>query len=622
VLNDSNLFSVNKNFKLIVITFIFLTKSFLAQNFLINKIEPPNWWINLKPDTVQLLIYGRNLQNVTVESKNKYLKVISVKNGASPNYLFLYFKLLKMIPGNYLLKFKKKNQSVKVIYKIKQRANSKKVQQGFSSNDVIYLIFVDRFCDGNPENDNIKNKFEKFNPLSVNGRHGGDLQGIINKLSYLKQLGVTTLWITPVLENNMWMSYHGYAATDLYKVDPRFGSNRLYRLLVKKAHKIGLKVIMDHVSNHIGINHQWVKSLPAKKWFHGNRENHPRAQHNKIAYFDIHADSLTPLETQRGWFTNYMPDLNKSNKLLADYMIENTIWWIEYLGIDGIREDTYPYNNLIYLSKWAQLIKENFPDFSIVAEVWKGLPAFVSEYQANPKINMGFNSFVKSVTDYPLYDAVVKFLKGESDGLKSIYETLAEDFLYSNPNSLMTFIDNHDVDRALSVAGGDVSRFKSALGFILTTRGIPQLFYGTEIGLTGSGKDGLRRKHFIGGFPKDKRNAFLPDGKTKTEKEIFNFTERLLKIRKKFVALRKGKLIQFPPVNNVYLYFRIFKSQRIMIIINGNKKAKRINLNKQGYLIKSGILKNLFSGEKLKYKRNLTITLPEEAFNIYEVLEK
>ncbi len=601
---------------------IFLFKNLTGQDFSINKIEPPNWWTNLTPDTVQLMIYGKNLRGVQVKGEDKNFRIVAVKEAFSQDYLFVYFNLKRRKAGSYALKFKKGNNELVRHYSIKERNRSANARRGFNENDVIYLIFADRFCDGDYSNDSIKNPFEQFKPMTLNGRHGGDLQGIIDKLDYLKDLGVTALWITPVLENNMWMSYHGYAATNLYKVDSRFGTNELYRELVRKAHGKGLKIIMDHVSNHIGINSPWVKDLPAKDWFHGAPGSFPKASNNKIAYFDVHADSLTPLKTQRGWFTDYMPDLNKSNKLLADYMIENTIWWIEYLGIDGIREDTYPYNNLNYMSKWASEIKKNFPRFSIVAEVWKGLPAFLAEYQANPVIERGFNSYVQSVTDYALYDAIRKFLEGKVDGLNAIYETLAQDFLYRHPEKLMTFIGNHDVDRALSVAGGDVKRFKCALGLLLTTRGIPQLFYGDEIGLEGEGHDGKIRKHFPGGFPGDSRNAFSFDGRTERENGIFNFVKRLLQIRKTYPALRRGKLIHFPPEKQVYVYFRILNSQKLMIVINGGRNDGKLSLKDESYLLKSTKIKNLFTGEQFKYSKEFKLTAPAESFQIFLVEEK
>ncbi len=603
-----------------MLVFFLLVNILFAQSFSIEKIEPPNWWTDLKPDTVQLLVYGKNLHGVKVISKNKNFKIISSKDGYSSNYLFLYFKLNVQKAGQYPLIFKKKGE-VSINYSVKKKSENNNIHRGFDGSDVVYLTFTDRFCDGDYANDTIKNKYEKFKPLTLNGRHGGDLQGVINKLNYLKDLGVTALWITPVLENNMWMSYHGYAATDLYKVDKRFGSNELYRRLVDRAHELGLKVIMDHVSNHVGINHPWVKYLPWKSWFNGSKRNVPPVSNNKIAYFDVHADSLTPVKTETGWFTDYMPDLNKRNKLLADYMIENTIWWIEYLGIDGIREDTYPYNNLRYMSRWAKTIERNYPNFTIVSEIWKGLPLILSEYQAYPKINLGFNSYVPSVTDYALYDAFVKFLKNRG-GLNAIYETLAQDFVYRRPDMLLTFIDNHDVDRAMSVAKGDVNRFKMALGMLLTTRGIPEIFYGDEIGITGMGQDGLRRAHFPGGFKNDGRNAFLASGRTKRENEIFNFTQWLLRLRKKFKALKFGKLIQFPPSENIYVYFRIYKSQKIMILLNNGKNKRTVALNEQKYLINGADLINLYTLKKTSCSSEMKIKAAPESIQIFLVKEK
>ncbi len=611
-----NLIFTNKNLKLRFLFPLLFASTLFAQSFTVEKIEPPNWWTNLKPDTIELMVYGKNLSGVSVASPKRNFPIVKTLKADSKNYLFVFVKTGNLNAGVYPLTFAKKDEKQTVGFKVLERDNSSKTQAGFDENDVVYLIFVDRFCDGDTTNETIPNSKDEFKPYTLNGRHGGDLKGIISKLDYLKDLGVTALWITPVLENNMWMSYHGYAATDLYKVDPRFGTNAIYKKLVKEAHKRGIKIIMDHVDNHIGINHPWVKDTPMKDWFHGTVKNFLPAHHNKIAFFDVHGDTVTPHQTVEGWFTDYMPDLNKSDKYLANYMIENTIWWIQYLGIDGIREDTYPYNDLKYMARWAETIFKDYPHFNIVAEIWKGEPVFISEYQANPVINRGFNSHLPSVTDYALNEAFVGFLKGEKT-LNNIYETLAEDFVYRNPRMLLTFLDNHDIDRAMYDAKNDLRKFKMALGMLLTTRGIPQILYGTEIGMNGGGHDGRIRAHFPGGFPVDSVNAFTAKGRNARQNEIFNFTRTLLHLRKKYAAMRKGKLLHFPPEKGVYVYFRIFKNQKIMVVVNEKNEGTNFNLSKEKYVIGNSKIFNLLNNKKVVLLNNSKLKLAPMSFNLY-----
>lgn len=561
--------------KKLLIYWLILTASLAAQSFSVNKIEPPNWWAGMKLDTLQLMVYGNDLSNVKVKSGDESFVILRTHYADSPNYLFIDIDTKNLLPGNYKLEFYGKGETKTIEYEILGREQLPNTHRGFGVDDVIYLIFVDRFADGDLQNDKIPNKYEEFKPGSLNGRAGGDLQGIINHLDYLKNLGVTAIWHTPVLQNNMYMSYHGYAATDLYNVDRRFGSNGLYKQFVNAAHDNGIKVIMDHVNNHIGVNHAWVKDAPFADWFHGTVDKHPKAYHNKIAFFDVHGDSLTPKRSETGWFTDYMPDLNKSNRFVANYMIQNTLWWIEFAGIDGIREDTYPYNNLKYMERWAKIIFENYPQFNIVGEVWKGDPAFLSMYQKDSR-NSYFNSHLSSITDFAFSEAIRNYLAGNGD-LHKFYETLAKDFLYGNPYMLMTFIDNHDVDRAMFIAENNLDKYKVALTLLLTSRGIPQLTYGTELGMNGGGHHGRIRAKFPGGFPDDDRNAFDENERTETENKIFNYVKLLLKLRREHSALRNGKLIHLPPHDDVYAYVRVNKEEKVLIVVNYSGNESVIN---------------------------------------------
>ncbi|MGB5895086.1 MAG: alpha-amylase family glycosyl hydrolase, partial [Ignavibacteriaceae bacterium] len=482
-MSERNIFTIEMN-KILLPIIIFVLLCFpisFSQDFTISKIEPPNWWIGMKQDTLQLKFYGNDIQDADVFLKSDNVRIIKHHLTQNSDYLFLDIVIPSDAePGNYTFTFISENDAYDFDYTILKRENESASHNGFTNEDVIYLIFTDRFCDGNPDNNTIGDSLDEFTSTDLDGRHGGDIEGIISNLDYLSDLGVTALWITPILENNMWMSYHGYAATDLYKIDQRFGSNVLYKHLVEESHKRGLKIILDHVSNHIGINHTWVKNLPMGDWFNGTVENHISAKHDKMAFLDIHGDSTIVKFTTEGWFQDYMPDLNQRNPYLKKYLIQNTLWWIEYSGLDGIREDTYPYADQNYLSEWAEAILEEYPNFNIVGEVWKGVPSIISGYQTNsPVRKLDFDSNLPAVTDFALADAIRWYLNDEKS-IYHFYETLAQDIVYNDPDNLLVFMDNHDIERATYIADGNVNKVKIALNLLLFTRGIPVLFYGTE----------------------------------------------------------------------------------------------------------------------------------------------
>ena len=403
------------------------------------------------------------------------------------------------------------------------------------------------------------------------------MKGIINHLNYFNELGVTALWLTPILENNTSMSYHGYAATNLYKVDPRIGSNELYKVLVEKAHAAGLKIIYDHVSNHVSTNHPWVIDPPMKDWINGTQENHLSIWHDKMTYWDIHGKQITEEHLTKGWFVNEMADLNQQNPFVKNYLIQNTIWWIEYAGIDGIREDTYPYVDPDFTSRWAKEILNEYPSLNIVGEVWIGETAFLAPYQKDSKLNIKFNTNLPVVTDFALQNAYQDFLLGKSN-LYSIYDVLAKVYLYKNPNDLLIFVDNHDMSRAMFKASGNVEKVKMVFTHLLTTRGIPQIFYGTEIGMVGNEKDGVLRADFPGGFPGDSTNAFTAAGRNENQNELFLFFKNLISTRKKYQSLSSGELHHIPPRDNVYLYTRKYKDEKTLVILNGNDSEKEADI--------------------------------------------
>jgi glycosidase len=567
------------------------------------------------------MVYGENLGDVSVSTsypRNNVIKTHSVEN---KNYLFVDIEIPNDLPdGDYELIFHKGNEIVRYNYPILNRELAPEDHNGFSNEDVIYLIFADRFCDGNPDNNTIGDSLDEFTSSDLDGRKGGDIEGIISKLDYLDDLGVTALWITPMLENNMWMSYHGYAATDLYKIDPRFGSNELYKKLVDEAHKRGLKIILDHVSNHVGINHSWIKNLPFDDWFNGTSENHIPAIHDKMAFLDIHGDSTIVKSTTEGWFQNYMPDLNQRNPYLKKYLIQNTIWWIEYSGLDGIREDTYPYNDQKYLAEWAEAILTEYPNFHIVGEIWQGIPSIISGYQTNsPVRKLDFDSNLPAVTDFALADAIRAYLTGEKS-IYQFYETLAQDFVYSNPDNLLVFMDNHDIERAMFLANGNVDKFKIALNLVLFTRGIPVIFYGSEIGVKGGKSHGELRKPFPGGFIENDRNGFIEEGRTQQENEIYNYLSELLNLRKNNPVLAKGKLKHIYSGDDVYVIIKTLGNEQILIILNtGEKQIPIPTLQIKMFLPQVIELYNLKTKEVIDIKPYEILTLEKFSAEIYKI---
>jgi glycosidase len=565
--------------QLTILTICFLYVSANAkeyEGFSIDKIEPPNWWSGMQNDTLELMIYGKNLNGVEAGCKNAQLKLERVVWAESHQYLFLRFILDKQIkPGQYPLTIHKEKEYKTIHYPILKRENTPLRNQGFDSQDIIYLITPDRFVNGDKDNDTIKNFGDTLDRTDKLARHGGDIQGIIYRLDYLKKLGITAIWINPLLENKTFISYHGYATTDFYKIDPRFGSNRLYKQLVKEAHKRNIKIIMDHVSNHMSIDHRWMKNLPFSNWINGTIEKHLDAVHEKSILAD-HYNKQEKIKMSKGWFADYMPDLNQENKILARYLKQNTIWWMEYSGLDGIREDTYPYVNQQFIADWALAILKQYPNANIVGEVWDGTPSVLGWYQENSHIPKKINSHLPIVTDFALTYAFGDFLT-KKKGAEAFYNTLKQDFVYHNPYHLLTFIDNHDILRAAYLSNGINESLKSAYTLLLTLRGIPQIYYGSEYGIKGGRDHGEIREDFRGGFSKE-TGAFMKEGRSAEENALFNHIAKLISIRNNSAALKKGKFEHFPVIDNLYYYIRYFEDEKYLIILNGNDKTVQADI--------------------------------------------
>ncbi len=563
--------------RILFLTLLLSTTTLFAQKINLQHVEPPNWWVGMKNQTVQLLIHGENisLTDVSVNSdKAKLQKVHKVEN---PNYLFLDIEVQKdATAGNFEIVFSKGLKKLRHNYELKEKSNHKR---GFSSEDLIYLVMPDRFANGNPKNDSPEGILEQSNRKDPNGIHGGDIQGVINNLDYIKDLGITALWLNPTLENNNpKYSYHGYAITDFYKTDARSGTNEDYKKLSDELHKKDMKLIMDMIFNHSSSNHWWMKDLPMKDWANTNPDYRSNFRGSTIA--DIHASEDDKKRMTQGWFDSHMPDLNQHNPYLATYLIQNSIWWIEFANLDGIRMDTQPYPYKDFMANWAKRVHEEYPDFTLLGETWLQKPAFTAYFSGDNPISGDYNSDLNSTTDFPLYYATRDaFNQNDSwtDGLSSIYYILAQDFLYGNANNNVIFLDNHDLDRYYTSVGEDIHKLKMGLVFLLTSRGIPMLYYGTEIMTSGHEHKGHGhiRTDFPGGWKGDKINAFTEEGRTEAQNEIYNYIKTIADWRKTNKAVTEGKLLHFVPENNVYVYFRYTDDEAVMVLLNNNNTQKR-----------------------------------------------
>ncbi len=596
----------------------------LAQELRVDKVEPPNWWNGMRWSQVQLTVYGQHLSDLSAEFEDKRLLVTQVFTPPNSNYAFIDFDVPPGLEsGKYLLKFRRGTQEVHLEYPIHARRNSPLEHQGFTSQDTIYLITPDRFANGDRLNDRVPGILDEYDPGEPGMRHGGDLQGIIDQLDYIHDLGVTALWLNPVLENNGVNSYHGYKATDLYRIDPRFGTNKLYKQFVAAAHQRGLKVIFDHVNNHIGIRHPWIKNLPMPDWIHGSVAKHQRGKHYLMSITDSYADRGSQELLKTFWFVDKMPDLNQRNPFLARYRIQNTLWWIETTGLDGIREDTYPYVDQEYLARWARAIRDEYPNFNIVGEIWGVKPAFVAQFQEHSVLPRSFETNLPAVMDFPLMQAMRRFLDGTGK-LRDVYEIYAQDFLYTDPDNLLVFLDNHDTPRGIYIADGNTARVQVALTILMTARGIPQLLYGTEINMMGGQRHVELRADFPGGFPGDKRNAFTVAGRTRDENAMHGYVRKLLRIRREHGALTRGKLIHYPPTwnNDVYRFFKVHGDEKFLVIANGHTEPRDVDLTElQHHLEKTGTLHDLLNDEIIEYHGQTSISIPALSAAIFRLEE-
>ncbi len=572
------------------------------------KIEPANWYVGMKDASLQLMVYGKDIKSAEVTTDYAGVRIDSIVRLDSPNYLLVYMSLAEAQPGTMTLNFQQGKQKKKVAYELKAREKRGEERMGFTNADVLYMLMPDRFASGRTDNDQIKGMRAYRNDRSQPSlRHGGDLEGIRQHLDYFKELGVTALWFTPVLENNSpdhgtQSTYHGYATTDYYRVDPRFGSNDEYRRLCDEAHAKGIKIVMDMIFNHSGFEHPWVSDMPAKDWFNTPEWLLPENQANAVdlktmdgsakvndkylqtsykltPVVDPYASEVDMRETVDGWFVPSMPDLNQRNPHVIKYLIQNSIWWIETVGIDGIRMDTYPYADRKAMALWMRVLGEEYPNFNTVGETWVTEPAYTAAWQKDSKLS-DINSYLPTVMDFAFYDRINQAKHEETDawwnGFNRIYNSLVYDYLYDDPSHVMAFLDNHDTDRFLG-NGKDSTALRQALALLLTINRIPQIYYGTEILMNGTKQvtDGNVRKDFPGGFPGDTTNKFTAEGRTKAENAMFLWLSKLLHWRQGNDVITKGKQTQFIPYNGVYVIARQYNGKTVLTILNGKKAENK-----------------------------------------------
>jgi len=547
------------------------------------RVEPPFWWAGMYHKELQIMVYGEDIGQTRVKIDHPGVKLREVVAVDSPNYLFLYLDLTDAQPGRFDIEFiSGRRTRYTYNYELLQRKENARYLQGFDNSDAIYLLMPDRFANGNPALDNLPGMLENVDRTNPDARQGGDIQGIINNLDHIAGMGFTAIWINPLLENNQpRYSYHGYATTDFYNIDARFGGNEDFVRLVREAENKGLKIIKDKIFNHCGHHHWWIKDLPTADWLN-EWDEFTRTSYRMTTIVDPHFAVADYKRMMDGWFDTNMPDLNQRNRLLANYLTQNSVWWIEYTGIHGIRMDTQPYADKYFMADWAAYVLAEYPNFNIVGESWSGIPALTSYFQGGRVQHDGYDSNIPTVFDFALYDAIGLAFheeQGWSSGMMRLYNTLAQDFLYANPFNLVVFGDNHDTDRIFTRVGEDMDKLKMAIAFLVTTRGIPQFYTGIETLESAREHDGhgKLRVTFPGGWPDDPVNAFTREGRTDEQNEIVDFLGKLLNYRKDKEVLHYGWVRQFVPENNIYVYFRYNDEETIMVVLNNNSREMELN---------------------------------------------
>lgn len=598
------------NFKFVF--FAFYLTLLTKMNAQIQKIEPPFWWADMKNTELQIMLYGNKIANFSVESD---LPITNITKTENPNYLFLTVDTKNKSEGNYKITLINQKRKLKTInYELKKRRDKSALRKGFDSSDVIYLLMPDRFANGDTNNDSHKSLNEKANRNLPGGRHGGDIQGIIKQLDYIKSLGATAIWSTPMCEDNdETYSYHTYGQSDVYNIDARYGSNEEYKQLSEEMHKRGMKLIKDYVTNHWGWKHWMINDLPTYNWIH-QFPGYAQSNYRMSTQMDKNTSEIDKKYCVDGWFVQSMPDLNQSNPLVLKYLTQNAIWWIEYADLDGLRVDTYSYNDKEGIAKWTKAIMNEYPNFNIIGEVWLHDQAQISYWQKDSPISaiQSYNTHLPSVMDFTLHDAIGEAFRATPSwdkGMIQVYDNFVNDFLYKDINNVLIFAENHDTSRINEIYQ-NVEDYKLIMTLLATARGIPQLYYGSEIGMRGdkSKGDAYIRQDFPGGWKEDKQNAFNPAERTQQQKEYFDFTAKLFNWRKGKSVIHYGNTKQYLPNNEMYVYFRYNQSESVMVIINQNKEQQNIVLNRFAESLKGFTKgKDIISGKEFQLEKSLQI---------------
>lgn len=587
------------------------------------RADPPNWWVGFQHPTVEILIKGNHL-TTDVSLNGEGVNLARVEKTSNPGYLILNVEISPAAPAQTLeFIFKNGSKKQKFSYQLMARSSQNKQLMGLGPQDFMYLITPDRFANGNPKNDVVAGMNESVADRNEPyGRHGGDIEGIISKLDYIKSLGVTALWINPLLENNQpEQSYHGYAITDHYLIDARFGSNADYQRLVDEMHKRGLKMVMDMVYNHWGSQHYLHKNLPDSNMVHWF-DDFTRTNYRAATLHDPHASVRDRVQFANGWFDYHMPDLNQSNALMASYLTQNSIWWIEMFGIDAFRVDTYAYPDQGYMSELNERILSEYPNFFIFGETWVHGPQVQNFFIGQNKNNKDFDSHLQSVTDFQWYFALEKGIHEKTEwtnGLSRMYYILSGDYMYAHPENLVTFVDNHDIARWYGHCGEDMQKFKIGIALLLTSRGIPQLYYGTEILMKATDGHGPIREDFWGGWPTDTVDKFTNEGRSKLENEAFDFIANLANFRKSSAALTAGALTQFTPVDGVYSYIRHAENgEKVLVVVNGTDEDATVDMSRYDELVAIG---STFTDVLNRFESNVpqTIKLSGRSFVVWSI---
>ena len=607
---------MKKNFLFVILLVLLFGYSPVYAATVIKKVAPAFWWAGMKNPELQVLLYGEHIASAEVSISSEDITLQEVVKQENPNYLIVYLNISEAAPQTFNMILKQGKKQTVIPYELKERKPGSSQIEGFNSSDVLYLIMPDRFANGDSSNDIISGMLEARVDLNDSfARHGGDFKGIEKHLDYIADLGVTSIWLNPIQENDMKEgSYHGYAITDYYQVDRRFGNNEEFRNLVDQAHAKGMKVVMDMIFNHCGSENYLYKDMPSKDWFNF-KGNYVQTSFKTATQLDPYASDYEKKIAVDGWFSQVMPDFNQRNRHVATYLIQSSIWWIEYAGINGIRQDTHPYADFDMMAHWCKAVNEEYPKFNIVGETWLGSNVLISYWQKDSKLTYPKNTYLPTVMDFPLMEHMNKAFDEETTdwngGLCRLYEYLSQDIVFADPMNLLTFLDNHDTSRFYRSEADtkNLNRYKQALVFLLTTRGIPQIYYGTEILMAAdkANGDGALRCDFPGGWQNDAHNYFDAANRTPLQNEAFSYLKKLLQWRKGNEVIAKGKLKHFAPNKGIYAYERKQGDKSVVVFLNGTDREQTISLDTYGEILPDTSAYNVLEDKKVELGKDLTL---------------